>query len=522
MTPDLLARHVLTQHIDQHSASQHPNLKIACKWNSCFNRHYDPAGLASHLVYDHFTQQMGLKYACVSMHCSLKTLLTSYEALDRHHAQYHAGTSLAQLRKLWQPKRPHKDPKRAAKILAAIRKLDAVEKSRPKVPVSANANPRLAPIDPRVRALQQVELKRRFMDPLNVELGDRQEGQPWIRLQKRIEKRIQNEDSKQAASDAIFRAIDYDQNHLDCIAPSFVESTGVPILQAIENGLQNAKLYHAGSSSSSQSPTARKPPDLTLPLPSPEKVCVVLQERGSHSLVESIGPTSLRSIEREMAFDSAITKQLRWADEVLGGSVALKPTSTQHSPLDAQSDGEIDEWEPSLPLDPYHPASRCRFALVEDSASDKPRAVQDPTETAPHVTSSGATSSASSRLTSPSVQSRSSSVTPIFGSDAALDPSRLKREREDDDDATIRLDREPPSSKVKLEEVPYIDLTSCSSDDLDAPAAQQEVRRSSFMFVELEQSARAISSPLGRQASAPRLQKASSTKEAGTRPASVS
>ncbi|CBQ70559.1 hypothetical protein sr12455 [Sporisorium reilianum SRZ2] len=498
MTPDLLARHVLTQHIDQRSAALDPPLKIACKWNSCFNRHYDPAGLAAHLVHDHFTNQMGLRYACVSTRCPVKTILTSFEALDRHHAQYHSGYLSSQLRKVWQPRRPHKDPRKAAKLLAALRKLDAMH-SRASIPVSVDANPKLAPVDPRVRRLRHTELKRRFMDPLNVELGEAQQGQPWIRLQKRIDKRTQHEASRQAADDAILRATDYDQNDLGRVAPVCVETPGDPTLRAIEDGLQSAQLYHTGRASSSKL-MARKPPDLTLP---PEGDAQVVLSEGE-GWEDSIGAASLHSIERQMRFDAALSKQQRWADRVLRGSVAPKLAAAQDPAADEDSDDERADWVSPLPLVPYHPAARSRFALVEDSDATPRAMLHHPPQSNPHAPSSGHTSPTSSRLTSPTATSRTSSLTPI--SDPT--PDRLKRHRDHDDTSL----HEPPASRLKLEEA-YIDLTRSSDDGRD-DVRFEALRR---VFGEIAPNARAMSSPGGH-----RLRGVSGKSEARARPASVS
>ncbi|TKY84970.1 hypothetical protein EX895_006050 [Sporisorium graminicola] len=510
MTPDLLAQHVLTHHIPQHSASQYAHLKIACKWNSCFNRHYDPAGLASHLVHDHFTNQMGLKYACISSNCSVQTVLTSFEALKRHHTQYHAGSPTSQHRKVWQPRRPQEHPERASKLLAAIRKLDTPE-HRPRIPVSTCANPQFTPVDPKIRALRQIELKRRYMDPLTVELGDGQEGQPWNRLYKRIDKRIQAEKSKQAAHDTILRATEYEEHNLDIKTPVFVEVTGDPILRAIGEGLQDAQLYHDGCSSPCQSTVSRKTPGLALP--PPRKAHVLLPEHDPQHAQDHIGAASLHSVEREMRFDAALSKQLHWSDRVLGGSAfvpshnaPLRPTASENAPSNVERDddeGASDDWVPPLRLDSYHPVSRSRFAIVEDSASDdKPRAIRRPTEAGPHAPSSGQTTATSSRLTSPSITSSSSSLTPMSVSNAAQE--RVKREREHDEDDDLKHHaHEPPSSRIKLEgkEVPYIDVTG---------------------LLELESSARATSFPDLRGVSGVRLQRAGRKADVHGRPASES
>ncbi|GAC97101.1 hypothetical protein PHSY_004685 [Pseudozyma hubeiensis SY62] len=498
MTPTLLARHVLQQHTEpqQHSHTNDIHSKIACKWDSCFNRHYDSAGLAAHLVHDHFTRQMGLRYACIANQCSYKAPITSYDALAMHHAQYHSDVMLSSHnRKIWRPKKAEINPNLASKIFAALGKIASAPKTIPRIPVSDSANPKLPLLDQRKRTKRQIELKQKTFDPFIVQPGDGQEHEPWIHLHKRLQRRVEQEAQQQEADDAILRAAPYEEQDLAGLLSIDVDCHGDPTLRAIDEGIRSAQHYHTGSSSTLGASKHHTASSIMLP---PQGYCeVLLSQNDPLDLVESIAPNSLKSIEREMRFDASLSKQLRWADQVVRGKTAQSRQAALHpAALDESSDDEeaTNDWAPPLRLTPYHPSSRSRLAVTEDSSSEQtPRAIRRRRGASPtYALSSDGMSAASSRSSSPVEHAGSSSITHVYGSNLMsmdLPLNRAKREREDDGPDTTLLygsgyRHEPPSSRVKLEDT-LIDLTGSSSDE-DHVAAPTQRNGVKAVFVELE------------------------------------
>lgn len=512
MTADLLARHVLSQHVEaaEQPATDVSWRKIACKWDSCFNRHYDPSGLAAHLVYDHFTQQMGLKYACVAQRCTVKTVLTSLEALERHHAQYHSGSTHSdQIRPVWKPVRSLKDSKGASNLLAAIRKLDTRGPTIPKIPVSDHANPNFAPITQKARTLNAIEFKRKYFDPLLVQPGPGQDGEPWNHLYRRVQKNMDHDASVRAAHDAIFCATDYDQQDLDRLCSDglgYVELTDDTTIEAIQLGLERAQLYDRHTPSAHRQD--KLPPIKHLRLRSEGECEVAVLECQAEQLVETIGPKSLASIEREMDFDASLSKQRRWVDTVLKlGPVTTNSHRGSAADVDPGLEVASQDWAPPLRLDPYHPSSRCRFAIDEDNDSDeKPRAIRRNTrfkQEEQSLTSPTASSSSSSR-NSPRARCLSSSLTPPPDSTPLqpfFDSARVKREL-DHNDGSLLNGSEPPRSRIKLEEGEtniLIDLTGDSEGEgvgeSLAPTIQPRSVTPYSVFVELEPNALIETSP---------------------------
>ncbi|SPO22533.1 uncharacterized protein UTRI_01211 [Ustilago trichophora] len=523
MTADLLAKHVLTQHIVAvQPNSTHPvQPKIACKWGGCFNRHYDAPGLAAHLVHDHFTHQMGLKYACVVQHCSIKTILTSHEALERHHTQYHSSATQTNLiRPIWQPTRALKDDKRASQLLAAIRKLDAVGPTVPRISVSDGANPTFTPSSERARTIRAIHLKQKYFDPFDLRPGQGQDGQPWIRFYKRIQKCSEYDADLQAAHDAIFRATTYDE--LDLVRLQLQEFDGVDLahdsmLHSIENGLQQAQLYEVNRPSSHQQKNRIRTHHL--PLPPQTGVQVLLPASLTESRVESISAASLASIERELSFDASMSKQYRWVDTVLkmGPNKATKGAATSTDDFDDNPASEevLQDWAPPLRLEPYHTFSRCRFPTAEEETASQgmQRAIRRRAALNPrNVSNSSSLSTLTSRSSSQSRQAPSSSLTPLshlgfLSLDMA--PSRIKRELENDDDSTqidgCQSDLLPPTSRIKLEDDAscFIDLTSDSDDEMlppsikstRTPVDQMRSISPNPVFVELESNTLVETSP---------------------------
>ncbi|SPO21726.1 uncharacterized protein UTRI_01211_B [Ustilago trichophora] len=518
MTADLLAKHVLTQHIvaAQPYSTHSVQRKIACKWGGCFNRHYDPPGLAAHLVHDHFTHQMGLKYACVAQHCSIKTVLTSHEALERHHTQYHSSaTQSNQIRPFWQPTRALKDNKRASQLLAAIQKLDAAGSTVPRIPVSDSANPRFTPSSQRARMVRAINLKQKCFDPFDLRPGQGQDGQPWIRFYKRIQKCSEYDADLQAAHDAVFRATSYDELDLDRLhsqACDGVDLAHNSTLWAIEKGLQEAQLYQVDQPSSQQQ---KKSHHLSLP---PETGGQVLLPPSSpESRVESISAASLASVEREMSFDASMSKQYRWVDSVIKMAprkAAKGATTSTHFDDNSDSEEVLQDWAPPLRLQPYHTSSRCRFPIAEEETAcqGRQRAIRRRAPQNPrNVSKSSSLSTQTSRSSSLSRQAPSSSLTPlshlgVLSLDAA--PLRFKRELQDDDSTLLdgrESDLLPPTSRIKLEEDAecFIDLTSDSGDETlpqsikSSPTPVDEMRSITPLpvFVELESNALVETSP---------------------------
>ena len=484
MTPDLLAKHALSQHIDPDplSVKSATQGKVACKWSNCFNRHYHgPAALAAHLIHDHLTHQMGLKYACIANECSVKTLLTSYTALVQHHARYHAGTlHAAKLRPLWQPVRAPTNEKRISRLFATLASFDAQGgfSTTPSITVSKRANPAIIPSSDRERAMDEIEYKRNYFDPIDVRPGEGQHGQPWIRLHKRLEQSTRNLESVQSAHDAILRAIDYDVRdlrgvQLDGLAS--IDMTGDPMLRAIEQGLREAQLYDAVVSSSPHPDPRQRDISGNMSLPSEESCQVCIAEIPATDLVETMCPASLDSIEREMNFDASLSKQRRWVDKIFkrnGVTRSSYPSSTsyEHDPYDPTRD-----WAPPLRLDPYHPASRCRFPVPDEqhrpTSPEKPRAIRRQLEASQDdALPSGQPSSRKGRGSTPSERSQCSNARLSLHSsvEPASAPVRVKREREEDHSQLLArgldfVDDEPPTAKLKGE-----DYTS-KTLDLHAP-----------------------------------------------------
>ncbi|KAF6767344.1 hypothetical protein PSEUBRA_004132 [Kalmanozyma brasiliensis GHG001] len=507
MTPDLLARHALTQHVEtcQESAVQVPQRKIACKWDGCFNRHYYPADLAGHLVHDHLAKQLGLKYSCIALQCQIKTVLTSFEALDRHHAIYHTGSMMpGQLRPIWTPKSQSKPKlvRKQAELLAALRKLDLTP-PLPQITVADTAHPKVPPLDEEARKNRDIAFKERYFDPLTLRSGEGQEGQPWTRLHRRLEKAKETDDTEQAVYEAIFRATTYGQSDLDRLCPVEVEIVGEPTLRAIEEGIERAQLYRVGPATSRTRSM--------LPLP-PKRNCeVVLPESAPSDLMETICPESLASIRAEMDFDDSLDKQRRWADKVLRRVAPTSNTpaiSTEDPELDSDPGDEAastDRAEPLLFV-PYHPASRCRFPLAEDDGeAETPRAVRLSPEAHPqHGWSGDHTSAVPSSASSPRTIPHSSPLAPVSRSgplESAAQPTRTaKREREDDTSSLLNGHR--PAVRIKLEDI--IDLTISSDDEPDVPPAEGPARTPTrptppvpfnSAFVELEPNTYMESSP---------------------------
>lgn len=483
MTPDLLARHALTQHVEtyQEAAVQGPQQKIACKWDGCFNRHYYPSDLAGHLVHDHLTQQLGLKYACIALQCPIKIVLTSFETLDRHHAAYHAGSmSSSQLRPIWTPRSQSKPKllRKEAELLAALRKLDLAP-PLPQISVSDIANPKVPALDEMTRKHREIAFKERYFDPLTLRSGEGQEGQPWTRLHRRLEKAKETEDTEQAVCEAIFRATTYDESDLDRLRPVEVETTGDPTLRAIEEGIERAHLYYVGPTTSI--------PGSTLALPPNGNCEVVLPESLPADLIETICPASLASIQAELDTDNSLAKQRRWADKVLRrfASTSDAPLiSTEDPEMDADSDdgSALTDLAPPLQFVPYHPASRCRLALDEDDADDQtPRAARRPPELhRQHSHSSGDTSTVLNPTESLHTVSHSSTLAPVSRlgplKSAAQPTRKVKREREDDTPSLLNghaMSHGRPVVKLKLEDI--IDLT-ISSDESEAPPPEGQTR----------------------------------------------
>lgn len=489
MTADLLARHVLTQHIptDSQSPNHSVHQKIACKWSGCFNRHYDAQGLASHLVHDHFTHQMGLKYACIGQRCPIKTTLTSLEALQRHHAIFHADNAqFSKLRPIWQPLRaPTTKMKPAWQQLAALRKLDAKGSIPTKIPVSNSANPKLDPITHSARAMHELDFKRRCFDPFEVRPGHGADGQPWLRFYKRFKKHTEYEESLQAAHDAIMSATTYDQHDLDRLSANRVDCVEIPgdvTLRSVEEGLQTAQLYEAHGSSSYPRKRPRLANTLSLPL---EQCEVLVPEHSSEGAGETISSASLASIEREMHFDASLSKQRRWIDDVLkiGPPTAQKGTSTQRSSADSDSYFEeaSQDWAPPLRLEPYHPAGRCRFVVAEEKTrQEKPRAIRRRAEpTLASAPSSGHTSTAPSRSSSSSGKTRSSNLSPLpelqFHFVIEYPAPTIGKREYPEDEATptngFGTGLPTPTSQIKSEDDAkfYIDLTADSDHEMGSP-----------------------------------------------------
>ncbi|SNX82533.1 uncharacterized protein MEPE_01239 [Melanopsichium pennsylvanicum] len=475
MTADLLAKHVLTQHssFDSHVPNYAVQCKVACKWGGCFNRHYDTPGLAAHLVHDHFTQQMGLKYACIAKQCPIKTILTSHNALERHQFQYHSGPTL--LRPVWQPQRALQNNERTSQLLALFKKLDTAGPSIPKMPVSDSANPKRDRITAKVRLAREAELKRRCFDSLEVRPGQGQIGEPWIRFHNRGRKFIEYEASLQAAENAIFHATIFDQDDLDTLRQAgdvCIELEGDATFRAIEWGLERAQLYDRPDSSPHQQ---RRPLHTSrLTLPTDIQCAIPVTEAPPEHLFERIGAASLAAIENEMRFDAALSKQRRWANKVLkiGPAGAKNGTATSTPDLDDQSDDDSDDWAPPLRLEPHHPSSRSKFAVDEDATCHEvPRAIRRRTdmeaETEFQVSSWPAKSSS---LTSPI--ERSFSLTPISRLESVEPPiasSRIKREFQVDGDTALTNGSEPPTSRMKIKDkkTSYIDLTDPTADSVE-------------------------------------------------------
>lgn len=470
MTADLLARHVLSEHLttDMQYGKTSAQHKTACKWGNCFNRHYDPQGLAAHVVHDHFTHQMGLKYSCIVKNCTTKTILTSLNALDSHHARYHANSIGTQpLRPIWQLVSVSSGQKPSSQLLTALRKLDsAPPPSLPHISVSARANPKLSPLSEHVRTTRELNWKRRYLDPIEVRPGEGQDGQPWIRLHKRLQQSKDYWDGVQAADDAILHAVDYtlaDLGRLQAEAISSIELDGDPTLRAIERGLRQAQIYTSGKRG------LRVP--ATLALPSPDSCYILAPEPSAEQSAEVIGPVSLTSIEREMNFDASLSKQRRWIDQLLkrgAGSTNNPATAGKDTAADLDSDIEdvTDDWAPPLRLEPYHPASRYLNVLADDddqpAPREKPKAPRRHMEVMPEAAfsdggSSPLSSSPSTRDGSPEVlDNRTTSslqLQPALESTfAAL--AGVKREREDDIQPLSEghlANSWPATSKVKKE-----------------------------------------------------------------------
>lgn len=528
MTADILAKHVLSQHVAPEHCSTKANghRKIACKWGGCFNRQYDPSALAAHLVHDHLTLQLGLKFACIAKVCNSKMTLTSEEALHRHHAVYHPGANADQLRPIWQPRPPPKDKRRAASLLNALRRLDLKgDALTPKIAVSDRANPKDAPLSPREREWREVEFKRRKFDPQEIRPGSGQNGQPWLRLHKRLRERTDFIASVQAADEAILRATEYDDDDLEsALRGGFacVELDVDPTVQNLERGIERAQLYDkpASSSSSSQSDRNKLLGSKDWRAPQRNSCQVLVPTSSPQDLFESIGPASLASIEREMNFDASLSKQRRWVEKIRnvasasskGGASSLTQNSTPDTWPDFES-SSID-WAPPLRLDPYHPASRRLLPIAEDndrsSIQEKPRAIKRrvgngpesvSSDRKPFSLSSSPLTIPSTRETTPAVHAQDSASTLLpqqQSSDTAQGGMGVKRERV----AGGRylpyvLDDGPPTSRMKLEHgSDFGPAYSKAESDLHLMELQQRPQTPvNSIFIEIEPNAMVEFSP---------------------------
>ena len=378
-TADLLAKHVLSTHmVTDVESRQVSKQKTACKWGTCLNRHYDPAGLAAHVVRDHMTYQLGLKYACIVKTCTTKAILTSLDALDSHHARYHASSMGKEpLRPICQPLPTSKGEPRASQLLATLRKLDTTGGPSFRIPVSARANPRVIPVSERARSIREIKFKKRYLDPVDVRPGEGQDGQPWLRLHKRLQRSTVYWNSVKAADEALFRAVDYnlaDLEELHREPTACIELEGDPTLRAIEEGVRQAQIYATSRE--------RRIGIFTLTLPPSDHCQVVVNERSPQDWVESIGPLSLASIEREMNFDASLSKQRRWVDRLrkrssIASSSNALPSCEDEGGSDVQDSAA--DWAPPLRLNPYHSSSRNRFiSAIEDHSAllEKPLALR--------------------------------------------------------------------------------------------------------------------------------------------------
>ncbi|GAK63058.1 uncharacterized protein PAN0_002d1260 [Moesziomyces antarcticus] len=450
MTADLLAKHVLTHHIAPAAPSttnQGLFRKVACRWDHCFNRHYEPSELAAHLVHDHFTHQMGLKYACLVQNCSATTLLTTRTALERHHAQYHAAhVRAAQLRPTWEPKPVEKDRKHASHLLAQLREYDALPgPSRVRIAVSDRMNPKLDVSSPAINREHAREFKKRYMNPAMIQPGPDQKGEPWLSLHRRLQRSVDVSAARQAADQAIFEGTCYDDTNLarsHACTQAVVELSEPPSLSALKQGIIAGQPYISSAASSSGAVAKPTTGEETLVLPN-QPCEVALPRISAQEGVESIGASSLASIDREMQLDDALETQRRWAQKVY--KIRPPPSrsiarSSGTATFDLEDDTDLDE--PCLPeIEIYHPASRVRFLSMDGARSSPPPRSSPPLPfaAASGPTGSGSKTSETSSSVSTSVSTSSershgyvSTPPSQYGSTETADTSiSVKRERND-------------------------------------------------------------------------------------------
>lgn len=515
MTADLLARHVLSQHIApaRRSARHVAQPKIACRWGSCFNRHYEPSALAAHLIHDHFTVTMGLKYACIAKHCAVKTIITSHDALHRHHAAYHEDAPPKQLRPIWKFKPPPSDNgKSADDILAALRAFDRSGQSLgPRMIVTERANPKIRVLTPEIRRMRETAFKRRFFDPQVLTSTNGQDGQPWIKLHRRLEKRNERSVTRQNIDDLILQGTEYDSDDLVDVFKedvSVVEIPPCPRRRQLERGLQNAQLYGIKDAASSQQPKLADRLALSLPLEDVRQV--VIKASPSSKLVEHICPASLSNIERKMDFDSALDKQRRWADRVLGfGPASLQSTRTTDAVLPIGFPAE----QPQLLLEQYHPASRFRYPIAEDEQprcgkQEQPHAVRPRPKVLERSVPERAASSPLTVL--PTRESTAVSEDSVVFAEQRC----AKRMREDVPPGMLGDEEGPPTSKPKLEDIPI--GPKPEQGELAIPMVQIPSLGSLPVLIELEPNAELKPEPQPRDSA--NIKRASSAPNAGSAP----
>jgi hypothetical protein len=385
MTADLLAKHVLTHHIPPAAPSttnQELFRKVACRWDHCFNRHYEPSALAAHLVHHHFTHQMGLRYACLVQKCSATTLLTTRAALERHHAQYHAAyVRTAQLRPTWEPvpvRKDRKDRKHASHLLAQLRKYDALpDPFQVRIAVSDRKNPKLDVSSAAINPEHAREFKKRYMNPAMIQPGPDQKGEPWLSLHRWLQRSVDVSAARLMADQAVLEGTSYDDTDLarsHACAPPVVEISEPPSLSALKRGILAGQPYVSSAVPSSGAVAKSSAGKETLVLPN-QPCEVALTQTPAQVCIESIGASSLASIDREMQLDDALETQRRWAQKVYkirpppSRSLARSATMPT-SDLEDDTDGD----EPRLPrFEAYHPASRIRTMYMDGARSSTPR-----------------------------------------------------------------------------------------------------------------------------------------------------
>ncbi|GAC72622.1 hypothetical protein PANT_7d00194 [Moesziomyces antarcticus T-34] len=385
MTADLLAKHVLTHHIPPAAPStpdQELFRKVACRWDHCFNRHYEPSELAAHLLHHHFTHQMGLRYACLVQNCSAATLLTTRAALERRHAQYHAAyVRTAQLRPTWEPvpvRKDRKDRKHASHLLAQLRKYDALpDPFQVRIAVSDRKNPKLDVSSAAINPEHAREFKKRYMNPAMIQLGPDQKGEAWLSLHRWLQRSVDVSAARLMADQAVLEGTSYDDTDLarsHACAPPVVEISEPPSLSALKRGILAGQPYVSSAAPSSGAVAKSSTGKETLALPN-QPCEVALTQISAQVCIESIGASSLASIDREMQLDDALETQRRWAQKVYkirpppSRSLARSATMPT-SDLEDDTDGD----EPRLPrFETYHPASRIRAMYMDGARSSPPR-----------------------------------------------------------------------------------------------------------------------------------------------------